>query len=138
MCISPRPSTYKEDGLSLPSASRPQTYHARGQEHRHVVAVPQIHLQEEVPPARSSAPAKEEVWWAWGHCGFQVLAPAHAGGREPRVVSMVANPALEVWRSGVGSEGLRDSLGYLPEVLTAVADAAGTARPPGMQPSQPH
>lgn len=31
-----------------------------------------------------------------------------------------------------------DSPGYLPEVLTVVADTAGTACPPGMQPGQPH
>lgn len=40
----------------------------------------------------------------------------------------------QVW----GPQGPRDSLGYLPEVLTAVADAAGTACPPCMQPGQPH
>lgn len=30
--------------------SKPQTYHTRSQEHRHIVAVPQAHLQEEKSP----------------------------------------------------------------------------------------
>lgn len=38
----------------------------------------------------------------------------------------------------MGSEGVQDSLGYLPEILTVVADTASTACPPGMQPCQPH
>lgn len=33
---------------------QPQTYHARGQEHRHVAAVPQAHLPEEELPQRGT------------------------------------------------------------------------------------
>lgn len=36
----------------------------------------------------------------------------------------------------MGSEGIQDSSGYLPEVLTVVGDTAGTACPPGIQPCQ--
>ena len=62
--------------------SKPQTYHARSQEHRHIVAVPQAHLQEEeITPAGIGAPAGKEAWWAWGNCSFQVPAPACPGGR---------------------------------------------------------
>ena len=38
----------------------------------------------------------------------------------------------------MGSEGIQGSLGYLPEVLTVVADTASTACPPGTQPRQSH
>lgn len=47
-------------------------------------------------------------------------------------------PELEAWRAGVGYEGIQGSLGYLPEVLTVVADTASTACPPGTQPRQSH
>lgn len=58
----PGPTPPLRVARASPGASKPQTYHARGQEHRHVVAVPQAHLQEEVTPAGSGAPAEEEVW----------------------------------------------------------------------------
>lgn len=58
--------------------------------------------------------------------------------QESQPPGQVANPGRETWKSDVGHEGLRDSLGYLPEILAAEADAARAARPPGMQPSQPH
>lgn len=58
--------------------------------------------------------------------------------RAPGAVSRVAKPEAEVWRSDVGPEGVQDSRGYLPEVLSAVADTVGTAGPPGVQPRQPH
>lgn len=48
-----------------------------------------------------------------------------------------SQPSNRVWKPGVRSWA-PDSLHYLPEVLTAVADAAGTARPPRVQPGQPH
>ena len=51
--------------------SKPQTYHTRSQEHRHIMAVPQAHLQEE-----EVTPAGKEVWWAWSHHSFQGPAPA--------------------------------------------------------------
>lgn len=63
--------------------------------------------------------------------------PAQEAGA-PGAVSRIAKTELEAWRSGVGSEGTQNSPGYLPEVLTVVADTAGTACPPSIQPGQPH
>lgn len=46
--------------MGLPwTADKTRTYHARGQEHRHIVAVLQAHLQEE-----------EVTWQGTGHGGF--------------------------------------------------------------------
>lgn len=63
--------------------------------------------------------------------------PAQVAGAAG-TVSRVVKLELEAWTSGVGLEGVQDSLSYLPEVLTVVADTARTTCPPGMQPSQPH
>lgn len=57
--------------------------------------------------------------------------PARPGGRGSWGCHQGGCP-----RSGMGSEGIQDSSGYLPEVLTVVADTAGTACPPGIQPCQ--
>ena len=82
--------------------SEPQTYHTRSQEHRHIVAVPQAHLQEE-----EVTPAGKEVWWAWSHHSFQGPAPARQVTEALGTVSRAAKPELEAWRSGVGSEGVQ-------------------------------
>lgn len=82
--------------------SEPQTYHTRSQEHRHIVAVPQAHLQEE-----EVTPAGKEVWWAWSHHSFQGPAPARQVTEALGAVSRAAKPELEAWRSGVGSEGVQ-------------------------------
>lgn len=66
------------------------------------------------------------------------LPPACPGGRgtwrcrqggQARTGSMAIRG--EMW-------GVQDSLGYLPEVFTAVGDTTRTACSPGMQPRQPH
>lgn len=45
-----------------PGATKPYTYHAGGQKHTHVVAVPQAHLwEEEVTPVTNGIPALEAV-----------------------------------------------------------------------------
>lgn len=52
--------------------------------------------------------------------------------------SRMVKAELEAWRSGAGYEGVQDSPSYLPEVLTVVADTAGTTCSPGIQARQPH
>lgn len=58
----PHPAPTQGMTWSPTGAGKPQTYHARSQEHRHVVAVPQAHLQEEeVTAAGNGTPAGKEL-----------------------------------------------------------------------------
>lgn len=74
-------------------------------------------------PAGEVTPAGKEVWWAWSHHSFQGPAPACQVTEAP-----CQNWA---WKQAWGMRGIQGSLGYLPEVLTVVADTASTACPPG-------
>lgn len=62
---SSRPNINAGVAWASPGASKPQTYHTGGQEHRYIVAVLQAHLwEEEVTSEGNGTPAREEVWWA--------------------------------------------------------------------------
>lgn len=89
------------------------------------------HLRREWDPSRGRGLVGIRLSWLLSAS----LQPAQVAGA-PGAVIRVAVPKLEAWRSGMGSEGIQDSSGYLPEVLTVVADTAGTACPPGIQPCQ--
>lgn len=89
------------------------------------------HLRREWDPSRGRGLVGIRLSWLLSAS----LQPAQVAGA-PGAVIRVAVPELEAWRSGMGSEGIQDSSGYLPEVLTVVADTAGIACPPGIQPCQ--